>query len=34
MKHILSQIKILDQPEIEQIHRSTLEVLSTVGCWT
>jgi trimethylamine--corrinoid protein Co-methyltransferase len=32
MKHIRSRIKILEQDEIEQIHRSTVEILSTVGC--
>ena len=32
MKQILSRIEILDQGEIEQLHRATLKVLSTVGC--
>ena len=32
MKQILSRIEILDRDEIEQLHRTTLKVLSTVGC--
>ena len=32
MKQILSRIAVLDQGEIEQLHRATLRVLSTVGC--
>ncbi len=32
MKKIKSQIEILTQDEIEQIHAATLEILETVGC--
>jgi len=32
MRHIHANIKVLDDQDIERLHRATLEVLSTVGC--
>jgi trimethylamine--corrinoid protein Co-methyltransferase len=32
MKQIRSQIEILDERDLDQLHEATLEVLSTVGC--
>ncbi len=32
MKQVHSKVEVLSESEIEQIHRATLDVLSTVGC--